>query len=193
MALVRRKNIWHINVMIDGQRIRQSTGTGDKELAENILAKIRTQIVEGKYYPKPPGENKLFCEMMERFIEEHQRDLSKNSKIAYGSSLKHLLPTFAEISLNKITPDKIMKYQQTRIKEDAAPATIAIEMALMSKAFNTAIKWGWIDNNPCAKVEKLKINNKRVRYFKGDDAERLYAVLPEGIKPIVTHCSLYWS
>jgi len=186
MGLIQRGKIYHIDMVVNGQRIRKSTETSDKNLAENILSKIRTQIVEGKYFPKPPGERKLFCEMMERFIEEHQRDLSKNSKIAYGSALKHLLPVFAETPLIKITPGKIMTFQQKRLKEDAAPATISIEIALMSKAFNTAIKWGWLDTNPCSKIEKLKINNKRVRYFKEGEAEKLYAVLPQWLKAIVT-------
>lgn len=172
-------------MLIDGQRIRQSTDTRDRKLAEKIHAKIYSSIIEGKYYPKPLGSNKLFCEMMEKFIKKHETNLSQNSKKAYASSLKHLLPVFENMPLSKITLEKITDYQEDRLEKGAAPATIGLEIALLSKAFKTAQKWKWIDNNPCFGIDRPKINNKRVRYLKEDEVERLYSSLPEWLLPIV--------
>ncbi len=187
MSLIQRgkKKIWHYDVIIDGQRIRQSTDTGDRKLAENILAKIRTKVIEQKYYPKPLGEDKLFCEMMERFVKEHKINLSRQSQKSLKTSLNHLLPVFSEISLSKITPSKIIAYQQKRLKK-AAPASINKEVSHMSKAFSTAIKWDWIEKNPCARVESLKTDNLRVRYLMEGEVEKLYSALPDWLKPIVT-------
>ena len=186
MSLIQRgkNNIWHIDIMIDGLRIRQSTGTSDKKLAESIHAKIYSSIIEGKYYPKPPGENKLFCEMMEKFVSEHRSNISKETLQSLGTSLKHLLPVFSEIPLAEITPGKIIAYQQKRLKK-GAPASVNKEVAQMSKAFNTAIKWGWIEKNPCARVVSLKTDNLIVRYLMEGEAERLYSVLPDWLKHIV--------
>lgn len=191
MSLILRGNTWHVDLMIDGQRVRQSTDTGDKKLAESIHAKIYSSIIEGKYYPKPPGENKLFCEMMEKFAKEHKqyrgRKISQNTKTGYAYALKHLLPVFADMPLNKITPETIRKYQEDRENEGANPSTINIERALLSIAFNTAIrKWRWINYNPCKDVERLPEDNKRVRYLSKDEVEKIYQHFPEWLKPIIT-------
>lgn len=186
-GLIKRRNVWHINIMLNGQRVRQSTGTNDKKLAENILAKIRTQIVEGKYYPKPPGDSILFCEMMERFVKEHSPFVSTNTLKSYEFSLKHLLPVFAEMSLIKIMPERICQYQQDRILEGSAPASINREIALLSKAFSTAVKkWKWVNANPCKAVDSLPENNERIRYLANSEVEKLYKELPAWLVPIVT-------
>ena len=192
MSLIQRgkKNIWHIDIIIDGQRIRQSTGTSIKEDAEDILAKIRSEIVKQKYYPKPPEENRLFCEMMEKFVKEHRQHrgkmISQNTKKSYAHSLKHLLPIFAEIPLKKITSERIKRYMNDRETEGASPASINREFSLLSVAFNNAIKWKWMKNNPCKDTEKLPEDNQRIKYLSATEVTKLYAKLPESLKPIVT-------
>ena len=192
MSLILRgkKKIWHIDIMIDGQRIRQSTDTNDRKLAENILAKIRTKVVEGKYYPKPPGENRLFCEMMDKFVKEHRhyrgKIISQNTKKSYAHSLKHLLPVFAEIPLKKITSERIERYMNDRETEGASPASINRELSLLSVAFNNAIKWKWGKYNPCKGIEKLPEDNQRIKYLSATEVTKLYAELPGSLKPIVT-------
>lgn len=187
MSLIQRGKTWHVDLIIDGQRIRQSTNTSDKKLAESIHAKIYSSIIEGKYYPKPLGSKKLFCEMMERFVKEHSSFVSANTRASYSYSLKHLLPVFAEMPLNKITSERICQYQQDRQSEGSCPASVNREIALLSKAFNTAVKkWKWSESNPCREVDSLPENNKRVRYFKNQEVEKLYKELPKWLKPIIT-------
>ena len=190
MSLILRNNTWHVDIMIDGQRIRQSTGANDKKLAEKIHAKTYSSIIEGKYYPKPPGENRLFCEMMDKFVKEHRhyrgKIISQNTKRSYAHSLKHLLPVFAEIPLKKITSERIERYMNERETEGASPASINREFSLLSVAFNNAIKWKWGKDNPCKDIEKLPEDNQRIKYLSATEVTKLYAKLPGYLKPIVT-------
>lgn len=172
--------------MINGQRVCQSTGTEDRTLAMNILAKVRTEVIERRYYPKPIGENKLFYELLARFVKEHSRWVSERTRESYANSLKHLLPVFSQTPLNKVTPKRLYQYQQDRLSEGAAPSSVNREVALVSVAFGTAMKkWEWIDTNPCSRVSRLPENNERVRYLTGEEVEMIYSTLPEWLKPIV--------
>lgn len=44
--------------------------TFDKKLARIIEAKIRTEIVEGKYFDKPKGENITVKDLLEKYLNE---------------------------------------------------------------------------------------------------------------------------
>ena len=44
-------------------------------------------------------------------------------------------------------------------------------IALLSKAFNLSIRWGWRLDNPCKGIERNP-ENKRTRYLKGDQLKR---------------------
>ncbi|HJP19527.1 MAG TPA: site-specific integrase [Nitrospinota bacterium] len=190
MSLILRNNTWHVDIMLDGQRIRQSTETTNRKLAQKIHAKIYSSIIEGKYYPKSTGENRLFCEMMEKFVKEHRqyrgKIISQNTKESYAHSLKHLLPVFAEIPLKKITSERIERYMNDRETEGASPGSINREFSLLSVAFNNAIKWKWRKFNPCKDIEKLPEDNQRIKYLSATEVTKLYAKLPEYLKPIVT-------
>ena len=54
------------------------------------------------------------------------------------------------------------------------PATVVRYMALLSHAFNVAVKeWQWMQESPMSKVSKPKINNERLRYLSDDEQFRL--------------------
>lgn len=54
------------------------------------------------------------------------------------------------------------------------PATVVRYMALLSHAFNVAVKeWQWMQESPMHKVSKPKINNERLRYLSDDEQFRL--------------------
>ena len=52
MGLFKRNKVWWMNFTYNGQRIRRSTETSSKKLALEIEAKVRTLLVEGKWFDK---------------------------------------------------------------------------------------------------------------------------------------------
>jgi len=189
-GLVKKGRTWHLDMIVKGVRVRRSTGTDDLQLALNVQAKIRSEIIEGIYYPKPKGDKKLFVELARDFVETHQsyrgRKLSKATRVNYGLALKHLLPVFGETVLSKITVKKIEAYIRARQGEGAMNGTIRGEINFLSVAFNAGIKKGWLDKNPVRDVERPSEGLPRVRYLIGDEAERIYSELPHWVKPIMT-------
>lgn len=67
---------------------------------------------------------------------------------------------------NKETPKDAVRFRK--------PATVVRYMALLSHAFNVAVKeWQWIEESPMLKVSKPKFNNERLRYLSSDELSRL--------------------
>ncbi|MCP4373212.1 MAG: tyrosine-type recombinase/integrase [Deltaproteobacteria bacterium] len=160
--------------------------TRDRKLARNIEAKIRSEIIEGNYFEKSIGQSKTFNDMMEKFMAEHAPKVSRNTQSSYSTSLGHLVPYFGTSDLLSISPKMISRYKIVRKEEGAKPASINIELAMLTKAFNLAAKeWEWLKENPASKVAKEKENNERDRWLTVDEEKRLLANSPEWLKEII--------
>ncbi|HHT9107104.1 MAG TPA: tyrosine-type recombinase/integrase [Candidatus Wunengus sp. YC63] len=172
--MYKQGSIWWTSISYKGKRIRKSLETTDKKLAQTIEAKIRTEIVEGRYFEKSLGESKTLKEMMDKFMLEHAPSVSTKTQTSYSASLKHLLPYFGDSKLSAITPKMLYEYKVLRKNQGAKPASINRELAMMSKAFNLAMKeWEWVENNPMSKVPKEKEDNERDRWLTEDEEKRL--------------------
>ncbi|MBI5741149.1 MAG: hypothetical protein HZA16_10565 [Nitrospirae bacterium] len=68
MGLYRRKDssIYWMSFTVDGRMFRQSTGTDNRKLAEAILGKVKTQIIEGKWFDKAVESQITFRELTKR-------------------------------------------------------------------------------------------------------------------------------
>ncbi len=186
VQMFKRSDVWWTCIRHNGKKIQKSLETSDRKLAKSIEAKIRTEIVEGKYLEKPIGKDKTFKDMMEKFMREHAPKVSISMQRSYSSSLKHLIPSFGESVLLSISRKKISSYKVLRKEEGAKPATINRELAMFSKAFNLAVdEWEWLKENPVSKVPKEKEDNKRDRWLTQDDESRVVKYCPKWLRDIV--------
>ena len=173
MGLSKRNKVWLMSFMYQGRQIRRSTGTTDKRLAENILAKVRLQIAEGRFFETKEEQTRTFKEMMDRYLKEravlkapksHQRDCQA----------LNLLPVFGGKVLADITPKLLAGYKAQRRIEGAAPATVNKELQLVRHAYNIAMReWEWCRENPMHRVSMERVNNEVDRWLTADEEGRL--------------------
>lgn len=177
--------LWY-TIYVNGRRIRKSTGTDNKRLAQDIEAKTRTEIREGRFFQKDQGNKKTFTDMTDRYMQEYAVEKAPKSVLIDTVSLKHLLPVFGDEYLSQITPDHIVRYKTQRRRENAAASSINKELAFCKHAFNLAIReWEWVRDNPFSKVSMEKLPSLRVRYLTREEFERLHQVCNDRLKPIV--------
>ena len=173
--MFKRSGVWWTCIRYKGRKIQRSLETSDKRLAKAIEAKVRTEIIEGKYFEKSTGQKKTFKDLMKKFMDEHAPTVSDSMQESYGCSLKPLSSFFGNLNLASIMVDKISDYKVKRRNEGVSPATINIELAMLSKALNCAVQdWRWLKEAPRIKREKL--NNERKRWLKSDEEKRLKSV-----------------
>ncbi len=180
---------WASFKMPNGRRVRKSLGTKNKKLAQAIEAKIRTDIHEGKYFEKKPGERKTFKDMTDRFMAEHAPNVTISMQKSYICSLGTLTPFFGEnATLNSIDSNRISRFKAKRQKDERKPATINRELAMLSKMFSIAVKeWKWLSYNPMKDVNRNKLNNERKRWLSLEEEVRLLSVCKKEWAPEWLH------
>ncbi len=178
--MFKRDGVWWVSITFQGNRIRRSTETSSLGLAKAVEAKLRTDLIEGKYFDKYEGERRTFREMMERFMKEHAPKVSENMRIIYRVSLKHLSGFFGDMVLSEITVKKINEYKQARKEAGGGAPSINRSLAMLSKTFSLAVKeWVWVKENPVLKVSREKENRGRDRWLTGDEEKRLLDNSPQ--------------
>jgi len=186
MGLFKRGTVWWMDFMFHGTRVRRSTETSDKKLAGAILAKVTTQIVEGKFFDKGEEHNHTFGDMMERYLAERSIVKAPKSRVRDGSALKHLLPVFGEKLLAEVTPKSLVAYRNTRRTDGAATATFNKELQLVRHAFNVAVReWEWCQTNPMHKISLEPAHNQVDRWLTAYEEDRLVDVSPVWLREII--------
>ncbi len=187
MGLYRRGQTWWMRFTYRGRQIRKSTETSNRKLAEKIYHKVLGEIAEGKWFERLPGEEKTFAEMISKYLKEHsEKNKTPKSCIRDRQLANHLNSYFGDLLLTEITPKTISEYKAKRRDEGASPRTINYELALMSHAFNLAIKeWEWLKDNPVSKVSKEKVNNMRERWLTLEEEEKLLNTSPKWLQELI--------
>jgi len=187
MGLYKRGQVWWMSFVYKGKLYRKSTETEDQKLAKRIFDKIKWQVAEGKWFERLPGEEKTFNEMMTKYLEDHsKRNKAFKSHIRDKSLAKHLKEAFGPLTLNEITPRLIAEYKTHRRSQGAAPKTVNNELALMTHAYNLAIReWEWAKENPVTRVSKEKTNNLIERWLTFKEEEELLCHCPKWVQEIL--------
>ncbi|WP_416365467.1 tyrosine-type recombinase/integrase [Paraburkholderia terrae] len=159
-----------------GQRIRQSTGTTDKEQAQEYHDTVKAQ----GWLVKKMGEKqkRSFDEAALRMLDESTH-LSSLTNIEIH--LRHWTKVFSGRMLDTITRDEILeglpKFSQ-RNRKAVTPLGFKTKNAYlgtMRHLFNLALEWEWIKSAPV--LRETKLSNKRVRWITREEAQRLLAAI----------------
>lgn len=175
--MVKEKNITEIvpneKYRIDVESGRKYDGTRNRIVkyattlkeARNIRDDLLYEIRNNKV--KPNG-NITFYEFVKIWIKDYAEVNVKSSTLySYKCNLNaHILPVFKDYKLNEIKSYHLEKFyndlkSKTTNKKDErnskkflSSTTIQKQHRLLSLIFNTAIKWDFLDSNPCMKVMK---------------------------------------
>jgi integrase len=187
MALFKRGKVWWMRFNYNGKQVRRSTEVTNKKTAERIHAKVLTEIEEGKWFERLPGEEKTLAELMHKYREEHTAiNKAPSAYKKEQSPIKHLLRFFEDMKLTEIRSKHVAAYKKARVDEGAAPKTINNELILMGHAYKLAMReWEWVRENPVSNVSKLKVSNFIERWLKPKEEARLLAASPDWLQDII--------
>ena len=91
-----------------------------------------------------------------------------------------LIRYLGEHPLDKITPFIVEKYRIQRKEQDGAKDnSINLDVQVLSHLFSSAVNEGIIDANPCQKVKRLKVTQRKDRVLSGDEIAVILD-MPEG-------------
>jgi integrase len=120
---------------------------------------------------------KTVADLAERFLREHsERKNRASTTTVYRAMLANwVLPKLKHLKVADVTYSDIDGLHATVTKAGGPYAANRV-LAILSKAFNLAIKWQWRADNPVKGVERNQ-EVKRSRYLSGDEMTALLTAL----------------
>jgi site-specific recombinase XerD len=165
MKLFKRSNgYWYVDFTIDGRRIQRSTKAKLKKEAIRYLDKLK----EGKINLTSVSLSKFLIE-----FEEYSRT-NKAPSSTYNDlrALGHFIKFVGDRKLESIKPNEIENFKTTRLKT-VSRATVNIDLRACKAAFNVALQWGYIKNNPFRMVKQLREVQQPRKYLRQDEIQKL--------------------
>jgi integrase len=155
VALYKYKNskVWWMDFIFDGVRVRESTKSRSKKLAEEIERKRRADLEGGRMGLKKRERPRLFSVVAEDYLRIKHPVLSERGLIIERSNLKHLLLAFAGKLLSDIGATEISAYQRDRLSRGAAPKTINLEIGTLRAILLRHHLWQFVKQD----VRMLKV------------------------------------
>lgn len=182
-GLVKRAGVWHIDKRINGQRICQSTGTGQLEEAERFLARLTEEVRQASVYGVRPS--RTFEQAAVKFVLENQHKRSLHSDIG---RIKLLLPWIGDAFIDKIHTGTLQPWIEFRQNEGVAVGTINHGLKVVRRILNLAC-YEWVDEHGLTwlesvpRIKLLPDTNKRKPYpISWDEQETLFNLLPAHLR-----------
>ena len=187
--MYKRGNIfWERFEFPDGTDKRISLKTKDEKMAKKICEKIRTDILMDKHFgTKLTRKKKTVKEVFNDWWDLENSNWRAGTFNAYSSNMKFWVKEIGDLHIESVTLEIIndkIKLMRTignpRSRSFRVPnsiRTIHQKVALAKKVFEGAKKLGLIDKNPFDLVETSFDASKRVRYFKGNEKQKIFAIL----------------
>ena len=178
-GLVKRGEIWHINKVVDGRRLCESTGASELAEAERYLVRKLDICRQAKIYGLRP--KRTFDEAAARFIETHSHKRSLSDDIG---RLKGLMPYIGHLDLDAIHMGALQTFIESRRKAGVKTNTINHGLQVVRRILNLAAS-EWMDEEgltwlqAAPKIKLLPKQDVRKPYpLDWVEQERLFAELP---------------
>lgn len=171
-----------------------------KRDAEDWARRTEDEMVRGVYIQRRGSARLTFAKAMERYLREVTPTKKEATQQAERNKAKMLLDFFADYSLAAINADLVAKYRDQRLATHSRrvlktagkptlvrPATVRLELALLSHVFTTAIREWRIGllANPVANIRKPSVGAGRDRRLSQDEQTRLFAALDAYANPML--------
>src|SRR4030095_14673751 len=132
-GLTKRGEIWHIDKVFRGVRIRESTGTGDLDQAEEQLAARLDAIRKAEVFGVRP--DRKFRVAATKYLEENQHKKS----IADDAGLpRQLDPFIGDLTLQQVHMGTLQPFIAKRQKDKVKTRTINAGLEVVRHILNIA-------------------------------------------------------
>lgn len=180
MAVYKRGNTWWYRFTdANGQLVRESAKTTNKQLAEKIENKRRHELLESHKLGIAP--DRPFTEAVQFFLKK--KDLERLRSVGcYEQQLAWWAEQFKDVSLQQIDEGKIVAAINVKAKEKShmghpKPATLNRYLAALRACLVAAEKARWIVRSP--RIEEYKEPKVRIRWLSLQERARLLGAAPE--------------
>lgn len=174
---------WHYYFRVNRRRYRASTETHDRRQAEDIEARERSRILDGRHGIRRQPDI-TFKEFATIYLRDHA-DLHRKSAKRDREILKTLNRFFGSTILHEITSHRIEQFKRDRLNgtwrafrqkraaNPVKPATVNRELDTLKSILSKAVEWKYLVDSPARGVKRFRVQNRRTRILSADEQSRL--------------------
>jgi len=182
--IYQRGRVWWIKFYDNGRPRYESSRSEMETDAKRLLSLRLGQVVEGKC-PAPEAQRTKF-EDLALDLENEYRANGRRSLGHLLARIRRLRRYFGSMRAANVTTGHVWGYIVKRQEKGAKPATINRELAALKRMFSLAAKAYPPKVGRVPYIPTLEENNARRGFFEYEEFEKVRAVLPEHLKPLVT-------
>jgi integrase len=172
---------WWIQYHYRGRKIRESSKSINRTDAVRLLNRRMGEMGRGQLIG--PDAEKVMFEQLAAMLENDYKANSLKSLDRAQDAISHLRGVFGFDRALEITTDRVDTYIVTRRDvENAKPATIHYELAILKRMFSLAIEKGRLDRKP--HIPSLELHNTRTGFFEEGEFKAVQAHLSEDLRPV---------
>lgn len=123
---------------------------------------------------------------LDTFVELWKKEhasihLRANTLASYEDTLRlYVLPELGHMLLTSIKPIHVQKIINEMAKRGLARRTVAYPKQVLSSILSQAVKWGYLSDNPCTKVEVPAVSKKvKRRYYEKEEVAQLVELVKD--------------
>lgn len=154
---------------------RVITATGRTMTESRNKAKAKLSQLPNLEGTRPDAKNLYFGEFISHWLnEEHKSQIAHSTYIRYRSLLHtHLLPLLGKKKIQEINKSHITSLLRQMSSKEQSPRSQQQARALLSVAFNYAVKEEIISFNPVLKTSSIRQNRQEINPLTLDEARLL--------------------
>jgi integrase len=172
MSLYKRGETWWVSfTAANGRRIRQSSGTADKRLAQEYEDHLKVKLWRVHHLGEKP--RRTWQEAVVQWLREkqHKADIRQDR-----AKLRWLHRHFNGLHLDEIKREQIFEVGELK-RLQSSPSTANRYLALIRSILRMARdEWEWLETIP--RVRLYPEPRKRIRWLTPDAAQKLLTELP---------------
>ncbi|HOW28194.1 MAG TPA: site-specific integrase [Elusimicrobiota bacterium] len=159
---------------------------GSKRLAEEVEAKLKTQLAEGKLFPERGLKRISFEEIANRFMTEYACYKKSGNKIQIY--ITGAIQFYKGKLLNEINPPDVQRFREF-LSQRMTPVSVNHYQRVLRRVFNWASEIGIFKGENPASGKKVKLENERkfwrTYFLQPDEVKKLVDVADSRIRPII--------
>ncbi|MDE8735100.1 site-specific integrase [Eubacteriales bacterium DFI.9.88] len=163
---------------LNGNTIRftKTVHAANKKEVEKELAKFYLECEEKRAIRNP---NCTVAAFINIWWNEYVKVYTKRSTWrGYDTAINcHIRPKLGGIQLRKLTAMRIQKWVNELVADELSPKTVRNYYSVLRNLLGHAVKWDYLEKNPCDKVTLPRRKKVEARYYTLEEVKRLIAGL----------------
>jgi integrase len=149
---------------------------GTKRDAQRAAAELVTEVERGSHRQK--GRHTV-AELLDRWMEHIEgQGRAASTLTRYRSAIDvNIKPRIGHLAVAKVGPADLDGFYSQLVKAGLGSLSVRKSHAILSAAFNQAVKWDWVDRNPVYRTSPPSIRSPEI-----------HPPTPEQLRQLLTAC-----